>query len=555
MENLLVIALLCLSISSLVLWIKEKMDFSGFLSYLFILTVLLVAGQYFDDATAGTKFTGFLVSLLSLHWLASLFLKAPWKQYLGLAGSLLFLFWKGSTLKYLSYPLVFDEKNALLLPLIGAAFPLILHFKAGFLGNFFKIKRELLERNLRLMGAGMLILAATYFAGPYGLVLTALGYFSTEVYLRRSWPSGSLLLFSTAFVLVVLKSSGIDVNAFVHGSTLIGLFVGLGILFWTDQVKSLNAQAWYKKLAYYLIPVVLIFALVFFEKLKEHTGGISALSAILLILAVGNETIRESAYKFHYALLTLSFALYLFAIPLFQPVDPSAIKPQNSKFEQFQDQVITEFELPDVAEPNPELIINKETNTTKPAVTGAQNKSESKDSVQNPTIKKSLFPDGQWMIVSDASSLEFELGPSDARTKGMFKSLTGTFTFQDGGAGSSVTVQLPLTGFTTYNDFRDESLMDESYLHAEKYPQISFTSSEWIEAGKQIQIKGNVTLRGIKQNIRVVLNLVDSGKDAKGDYLLLMGKSKLDRTKHGMSSDPKIGDVVDFTFKLELRKK
>ena len=61
-------------------------------------------------------------------------------------------------------------------------------------------------------------------------------------------------------------------------------------------------------------------------------------------------------------------------------------------------------------------------------------------------------------------------------------------------------------------------------------------------------IEGRDTLSEIE------LKIVAKDKDKKGEYILIVGKSSLDRTKYKMQSDPKIGDIVDFNFELELRK-
>jgi hypothetical protein len=61
-------------------------------------------------------------------------------------------------------------------------------------------------------------------------------------------------------------------------------------------------------------------------------------------------------------------------------------------------------------------------------------------------------------------------------------------------------------------------------------------------------------MKGIKQKMTLEMYLIETGKDDQGEFAKLSGKSSIDRSKHAMESDPKIGDLVDFTFNLELRK-
>lgn len=527
MENILLWSWLVLALAGIAIWLGGKVRLQSFLSYLTLVLILLFALPGFEQASSGQKLTATLIAVVSVNWILAQLLQQKWRIYLGLVSALVFVFWKNSSLAFFEYPLVFDAKNALFLPLAGAAFPLLIGFKSGFLSKFFGVKEELMYRNLQLIGLGILLLAALFFAGIYGLVLVGVGYFTSEVYRNKDFQGGTLALLLTAFAFILVKKYAISTEAFLHASTLAGLFVGLGIGLWIKSSERLEVSAFYKKILYFLIPVLLVISFVQLETVKEHLGGVSALSAIIIALALSSQFIQEQVQRFYLAVTAATITLALLLTPQFQAEKSGEQKVLNDKFS-----LLTQ-------EAEPEEVVVNDTISVTPK----------KDSIPS---EKPL--EGKWKIVSEVSSLDFELGPPETRTKGYFKTLNGAFVFDAVTSKSSVKIDLPLSGFSTNNDMRDESLLETDFLDAAQSPVLRFESQKWTQNKKKITVTGDFTMRGVKQKLVVQLKIVAIGKDKKGDYVLVTGASALDRTKFGMESDPKIGDVVDFEFKLELRK-
>lgn len=526
MEQILIYSWIALSLAGIVIWISGKARLQSFLSYLLILLLLQFSFSGFGDQPLAQKLMATMAGLLTLNWILSRVLYQKWRQLSGIVSVGAFVFWKGVSLTYYDYPIVFDAKNALFLPLAGAAFPLLIGFKSAFLGKFFGIKPETMYRNLQLMGLGILVLASLFFAGIYGLVLSAVGYYVSEVYRNKDFQAGTIGLMLTALALILVKKYEITTEAFLHGSTLVGLFVGLGLGLWIKSSEEMeNKASAFKKILYFAIPLLLVLVFMQIETLKEHTGGVSAFTAMLLALALSAQWMKAQNERFYLASLVTIVTLGLWLTPQFTPQMPAANKALNDKFA-----AIVESE--------------EETETPSDSIVPLR-----KDSlpVQNPWI-------GKWKIRSEASSLEFELGPPETRTKGFFQSVKGNFDFDSIASKSSAKVELPLSGFTTQNTYRDESLFSAEYLDATAFPTLVFQSVKWTQRGKKITLSGDFTMKGIKQRLSIQVKIVATGKDKKGEYLLLSGLSSLDRTKFGMSSDPKIGDIVDFNFKLELRR-
>ena len=175
--------------------------------------------------------------------------------------------------------------------------------------------------------------------------------------------------------------------------------------------------------------------------------------------------------------------------------------------------------------------------------------------------KKSLFESkgisldsiiGNYSINPKTAQLNFELGPKGGRTKGAFNNVTGDIQIKTKLSNSTFSVDLPVNELTTFNKYRDESLMDVGYFNVKKFDKMTFKTSTLIAKGDGYEMQGAFTMLGVVKNIAVQVKYI--GKSINGKPILV-GKSSLDRTEFGMKPDPKEGNVVDFEFSVELLQK
>lgn len=533
MDEFIISAFVTLVLSSLILWIKNTDRFTSFASYVLFAIILLFTMGVHKDPVAGQKLTATILIVISANWILAQLWKNKWAWILGLVSSFVFFFWKDVQLDFMDYPLIFNAKNALLIPVIAAMFPVLIRFKSSFLSRFFSVDEQQMHRSLTIIGIGMLTLGSYFFASNFGLILAASGYFATEIYLNAETEKpnrGSMVLFLLAFAFIFIKSGGVEVASFLYGSTIIGLFSGLGIAWWISTSDQVPDKAILKKILYFLIPIALIAGLIYLEKIKEHTGGLSAFSGLLVGLSLGVFQLKKSTFALFVSMVSWSMACALFSLPAFQPALEHKRIVKHTKL----DDLTTEPEAE-----NQQLPEKQETDTVAKPVAEAK------------TIE------GTWKINSDASKLEFALGPADTRTKGEFTVINGSFKFNKENQLLGAEVSLPLSGFTTFNEFRDEGMMEPGAAHfdAAAFPEISYKAKSAIQKNNSYTLKGEFTMKGISAKMNVPLKLMDQGEDKKGKYLLFVGQSSLDRSKFGMESDPKIGDLVDFNFTIELRLK
>jgi polyisoprenoid-binding protein YceI len=159
---------------------------------------------------------------------------------------------------------------------------------------------------------------------------------------------------------------------------------------------------------------------------------------------------------------------------------------------------------------------------------------------------------GEWSIDSEASQISFELGPDDGRTKGAFKNIQGSVEIKEPLEKSAIKVTLPVISLTTFNSMRDEHLMEEDYFHEEKYPEMTFIAKGFEKDGDAYMLNGTFTMMGIEKPLTVKMKLVGVGEKDGNKKAVLWGTSQLNRTDYGMDSSAKIGDIVDFTFEVQL---
>jgi polyisoprenoid-binding protein YceI len=159
---------------------------------------------------------------------------------------------------------------------------------------------------------------------------------------------------------------------------------------------------------------------------------------------------------------------------------------------------------------------------------------------------------GNYIINEKTVQLNFLLGPKGGITKGAIKSFSGKIQIAKDVKKSKFSIVLPVSNLTTFNKYRDESLVEKEYFHVDLYPEMTYVVSKLEVKEDHYVMKGNFKMLGISKPLDVELKYIgkfDSGDDK---VPVLLGKSTIDRTLFGMKPDSKEGNVLDFEFKIEL---
>ncbi|MES2587654.1 MAG: YceI family protein [Bacteroidota bacterium] len=510
MEKLFILSFIVLGLSSFLVNLRANDKYYSIFNYLLFVLIAVFSLQGFKNQEDGLRLMGLLIPFVSVHLVLNKFVHHKMMGLVGILSVFVFLIFSNAKIEFQAYPLIFDFQNVLILPFLGALFPFLVHFKGKFLSKFFKT--EDFTNSLHLMSIAFLIFGGLFFGSSFGIFLTVTTYFVSEMYLNKiseNKTNFSFPLMILSLLLFLVHDSEIEMSSFLHQSTLLGLFLGAGIGLWMREYKNSAENSFVKSAIHFIIPLALIAGFTFVEIVKQHAGGLSAFTGIIIALLLTDKQKNKTQL---FSLVSVAFAIILFAIPMLQPQKMEVKK--NDKIKMLStDKSKTPFDLDG----------------------------------------KSLSEiNGMWTISKENSKIDFKLGSEDARTEGSFKSVEGTFDINND--LSILSGIAPMAGFSTFNEYRDEGLMGEEYFNTAKFPKITFKNKSIKEDGDKYILSGDFEMKGVKQKMDIELKLIDSGKDAKGEFAIIVGKSSLDRSKHEMVSDPKIGDIVDFTFELELRK-
>jgi polyisoprenoid-binding protein YceI len=329
---------------------------------------------------------------------------------------------------------------------------------------------------------------------------------------------------------MILEQAGFQSLNLTSGEVLEGIFMAgfIAVLYELFIRLAQHRSGKWKILLIFkaiFVPLLIIFLLGFAYTQLERLGGILTLTAMLISLGVLSllySTFKTASNIIGLKLISLGFVLLI--APLFTPVK------QTSKI----DLGALGIEQSDG------------NNKTPSSVKGYHEK------LEEPNGQDLNQAIGTWKIDDAISKVFFELGPQGGRTSGEFQKVKGKFKVAEDISKSEIRVVMPVKEITTFNSMRDESLMEEDYLHEGKHPEITFESNSFTAEGDAYKVEGDFTLLGITKQLSLTLKLVGVGESDGNKIMVLWGKASLNRTDYGMASSAKIGDVVDFHFEVQL---
>ena len=114
---------------------------------------------------------------------------------------------------------------------------------------------------------------------------------------------------------------------------------------------------------------------------------------------------------------------------------------------------------------------------------------------------------------------------------GRFNDFDGEFVYDaENPENSSVTVTLQTASVDSNHGERDRHLRNEDFLHVDEYPEATFTST-FVEMHDEdhATITGDLTLRGVTQEVDLDMKMVGHGEDPWGSYRMgFEGSTTLD---------------------------
>ena len=107
-----------------------------------------------------------------------------------------------------------------------------------------------------------------------------------------------------------------------------------------------------------------------------------------------------------------------------------------------------------------------------------------------------------WRIDATHSELSFRIRHLVSRVRGQFNTWSGTITADPASlAGGSVSVDIQTASIDTNNERRDTHLRSADFFDAENHPTITFRSTRVVMSDDELQVHGNLTIRGVTKAV------------------------------------------------------
>jgi polyisoprenoid-binding protein YceI len=141
--------------------------------------------------------------------------------------------------------------------------------------------------------------------------------------------------------------------------------------------------------------------------------------------------------------------------------------------------------------------------------------------------------------------------------KGRITDVEGTiYTDEKDPKKSSVEVTLKAASIDTRTDQRDQHLRSPDFLHAEKFPDITFKSTRIEGDRENFKLTGDLTIRGVTKPLTLDVHFEGKTKDPwGGERVGFSATGKLDRREFGLTWNQALetgGVVVGNDIKINL---
>jgi polyisoprenoid-binding protein YceI len=143
-----------------------------------------------------------------------------------------------------------------------------------------------------------------------------------------------------------------------------------------------------------------------------------------------------------------------------------------------------------------------------------------------------------WKIDPNHSTVEFAVKHLMITTvKGHFNELEGEIVTADGDPSrSSVTATIKAASIDTRAGQRDDHLRSADFLDAANFPELTFKSTRISGSGSELEVTGNLTIRGVTREVTLDVTNEGAGKDPwGGERIAFSATTKLDRREFGLT--------------------
>jgi polyisoprenoid-binding protein YceI len=167
-----------------------------------------------------------------------------------------------------------------------------------------------------------------------------------------------------------------------------------------------------------------------------------------------------------------------------------------------------------------------------------------------------------WTIDASHSEAEFAVKHLMISTvKGHIPAMEGTLTLDESNlAASAVAVEFDVASIDTRTTMRDDHLRSADFFDAEKFPTMTFRSSEvtaaTLDDGARFTMTGDLTIRDVTRPVTLDVTVGGRGRDPWGnDRVAFSASTKIDRREFGLNYNAALetgGVVVGHEVKISI---
>ncbi|HEV3483994.1 MAG TPA: YceI family protein [Vicinamibacterales bacterium] len=171
----------------------------------------------------------------------------------------------------------------------------------------------------------------------------------------------------------------------------------------------------------------------------------------------------------------------------------------------------------------------------------------------------------RWEIDSSHSGIHFSVRHLViAKVRGQFSRWTGTVQVPDGDfTRASLEVAIDAASIDTGVADRDAHLRSADFLDVERFPELTFTSTQVEPAGKdRLRVNGQLTIKGVTRDVTLDVEHLGLAKDPWGnERAAFTARTSVDRREFGLTWNQAletggvlVGERVDIEIEIQAVK-
>jgi polyisoprenoid-binding protein YceI len=174
--------------------------------------------------------------------------------------------------------------------------------------------------------------------------------------------------------------------------------------------------------------------------------------------------------------------------------------------------------------------------------------------------QQQALPSGTWNVDPVHSTVGFAVDYIVGTFNGTFSPVDAKLEVSDG--GQRLSGSAPVSGVKVQDENLAAHLQSPDFLDAERTPEITFESTAVRRDGEQLEIDGDLTIKGVRLPVQATGTVTEPADDPYGGVrFALKLETAIDRTKYGVSwnnplpnGKPSLADQVRISADLYLVK-